>query len=81
MSASGSTARANERAMQALGIRSIVWLRNRSTEADWAVLLESGEVITITTHWLGTERSVLLEVALILAERNHPVRYVSAVQS
>lgn len=81
MTASGSTARANDKAMQALGIRSITWLRNRSTEADWAVLLETGEVLTIITHLLGTERSVLLEVALVLAERNHPVRYVAAVQS
>lgn len=76
-----TTAAQNQKAMAALGIRSITWARNRNTEADWRVLFEGGEELTITTHLLGTEKSVILETALILAERDHPVRYVSAVQS
>jgi hypothetical protein len=70
-----NTARKNELTAKALGVSGTEFLYYRADRALWRVYMEDGESFTVTTHYFGTESTVLRLAAAELAKRGRPVKY------
>jgi hypothetical protein len=65
----------NARTRAALGIRDIEFTVYRANRAHWRVVLNDGEEFTVTTHYFGTESTVLRLAAEKLAKMQRGVEY------
>lgn len=65
----------NALVQKALGIARIEFKFYRSNRAQWRVVLDDGEQFSLSTHYFGTESTVLRLAAAELAKRGRGVRY------
>jgi hypothetical protein len=65
----------NERTKAALGISRIEFKHYRAGSAHWRVVLEDAEQLSVVTHNLGTESTVLRLAAEKLAKSGRAVSY------
>lgn len=70
----GITAK-NELTKKALGIARIEFKFYRAARAQWRIVLDNGEQFSVSTHYFGTESTVLRLAADHLAKAGHGVLY------